>query len=425
MKSKKQNKALSKFNVDLLWNMASFGLMGLIGLSFNVIILKFYDEEVLGVFNLTYAIYIVLSQLAVGGFHLAVQYYVPYYRGQAEQQTRVLNSSILLSSISSFIIIALVYFFQDVSSLIFKSENLPKAIIWTFWGLIFFSLNKVIISFYNGKRFMKLFAVLQALRFIFILASLLIMIALKVDPYILASSLALSELLLFVICFISLFITEKISFLFSFNNASLKENYQFGMRALLGNLLLDVNTKVDVIVLGLFVSDAKIGIYSFAASFFEGLMQIATLLRNNINPILAQLKQKNNKPLTQKIIGQYVKSFYKIIAPVSLVSVLGFYLVLNIFEINEFRTEYLLVFGILNLGLMVSGGYQPFLMVFNQFGLPNTQTKFVALVFVSNVIFNFIFVPTIGITGAALGTAISFVLLAVYCRVFIRKSNIL
>jgi hypothetical protein len=77
----------SKFNTDLLWNMASFGLVAIIGIVLNIIIFKVYHTDVLGVFNQVFAIYLLLSQLAVGGVHLGVQRFVPAYI-KSEMQTK-------------------------------------------------------------------------------------------------------------------------------------------------------------------------------------------------------------------------------------------------------------------------------------------------------------------------------------------------
>ena len=66
-----------KFSKDLLWNASAFALSALLGVLVNLLIVRFYDPAALGVFNLVYASYILLSQLAVGGVHLAIQAFVP------------------------------------------------------------------------------------------------------------------------------------------------------------------------------------------------------------------------------------------------------------------------------------------------------------------------------------------------------------
>jgi O-antigen/teichoic acid export membrane protein len=89
----------SKFNIDLLWNFSSFALIAVLGVLVNVVIAKTYGNEGLGVFNQVYAIYLMLSQLAVGGVHLAVQRYIPIYSNRVQERSTILFSSLLISGI--------------------------------------------------------------------------------------------------------------------------------------------------------------------------------------------------------------------------------------------------------------------------------------------------------------------------------------
>jgi O-antigen/teichoic acid export membrane protein len=183
---------------------------------------------------------------------------------------------------------------------------------------------------------------------------------------------------------------------------------------LLGNFLLDVNTKVDVFILGIFLTDSQVGIYSFASTFAEGFMQLPVLLRNNINPILAKLSVKRNLKLTEKIINNSKTKFLKMIGGIGILAILMFPLVFIVFAIEEHRFDTWLIFSILVLFVSISSGYQPFLMLFNQFGHPWQQTKFIFVLFLSNVLLVLMLVPIMGIYGAALGTGLSFIVQMYY-----------
>ena len=68
-------KKTEKFADGLVWNYVSTLFLAAGGFLFSIIIAVFYDEEVLGVFNQIFAYYILLSQLAVFGVHLALTRY--------------------------------------------------------------------------------------------------------------------------------------------------------------------------------------------------------------------------------------------------------------------------------------------------------------------------------------------------------------
>lgn len=412
-----------KFNIDLAWNALSFLFIALAGLAINIIIIKRYDSYALGVFNQLYALYILFSQISTGGFHLAIQYYVPLAIKNKEEVHKILISSIILCLASSIVVLLLVFIFVDIPGQILQSEDVRKGYPWLMWGLLFFSLNKIIISYFNGLRKMKIFAFLQALRFLFILLFMGIIILLNKNTFMLASSLAFAELFLFICCVVFLLVFEKVKYSTIYDKTWIQRIFNFGKHALTGNFLLDVNTKVDVFILGLFLKDNLVGIYSFASTFFEGLSQLPVLLRNNINPILTRLHSKSNKLLTQTILYKSKRAFYKLQIPIFIIALAGFYFILLIFQINENRMAYFGVFSILTLGLIVSAGYQPFLMLFNQFGKPRIQTYFIFSIFISNVVFNLLLVPYFGIFGAALGTTLSFIVQIIGFEWLIKKGN--
>ena len=411
----------SKFNLDLLWNFSSFGLIAVLGILVNVVIAKTYGNDGLGVFNQVYAIYILLSQLAVGGVHLAVQRYIPIYANRVKERSTILFSSLLISGILSLIIISLAYTFYWVPGALLNSAQVEESYLLTMFGLLFFSFNKVLISFHNGLRNMKAYAVFQLLRYVFLMLGIICVVYLNLGIVYLASCLAISEVLLFIICFIYTlkFITLQLNF--SHFNRWNKINFRFGNKALAGNFLLDVNTKVDVFVLGIFFSDAIVGIYSFAATFAEGFMLLPVLVRNNLNPILAKLKTKSNKQFVSKILKQSIVKSFKFIGFFALLGIVFFPLVFFVFDINQNRLITWSVFSILVFCMGVSGGYQPLLMMLNQFGKPMQQTYLIILLFTSNLVLNLALVPLLGIAGSAIATGLVFILQIVLQKYFAKK----
>ena len=411
----------SKFNLDLLWNLSSFALIAILGILVNVVIAKSYGNEGLGVFNQVYAIYLMLSQLAVGGVHLAVQRYIPIYSNRVQERSTILFSSLLISGILSIAIISLAYTFYWVPAKLLNSTQVEESYKLTMFGLLFFSFNKVLISFHNGLRNMKAYAVFQLLRYVFLMTGILIVVFFKLGIIYLASSLALSEVLLFVICFLYTlkFISLKLNF--SHFNRWNKINFKFGNKALAGNFLLDINTKVDVFVIGIFFNDAVVGIYSFASTIAEGFMLLPVLVRNNLNPVLAKLKTKSNKQFVSKILTLSIKKSFKFIGFFALLGIVFFPLVFFIFDINENKLITWSIFSVLVFCMGISGGYQPLLMILNQFGKPLEQTYLIIYLFISNLILNLLMVPIFGIIGSAFATGAVFILQIFLQKYFAKK----
>jgi O-antigen/teichoic acid export membrane protein len=404
-----------KFNIDLLWNAGAFGLAALLGILVNFLIYKRAGEEYLGVFNQCYAGYILLSQLAVGGVHLSVQRFVPAYSNDAASLKNILSSALLLSMISSVLVILPAWWLSDFPGRWLHSKLVVEAFPMVLPGLFFFSINKVLLAFLNGLRVMKAFAVFQFLRFFFLLLFILYFLYDLNRPSQLAQTLAWSEATLFV--FILFFFIPRYSLLPSsggFKNWISVQN-SFGLKALLGNFLLDVNTRVDVFILGIFQSDAVVGVYSYASTFAEGFLQITVLVRNNINPVLARLAAKNNADFSHRILQASVKKSYLQIGALGLICIAGFPLFLMLTQ-TEQAFQVWLVLALLVGFASLTAGYHPFMMIHNQFGQPGMHTWFILTLFLANIIFNLIFVPIMGGPGAAFATGLSYVIMMLWLR---------
>ncbi len=403
-----------KFTQDITWNAGAFALSALFGVLVNLLIIRFHDAAALGVFNLVYAIYILLSQLAVGGVHLAVQAFVPRELAAGRRADPQVTASLLLATATSFAVMGLAWLGRDLPGNWFDSEGVAAAFPLVVPGLLFFSWNKVLLSFHNGARRMRLFAVFQLLRFSGLFAGVLWLCLTDAPSERLVITLFWTELGLSMLLFpISLRFWRPMAGLIT---VALRENFRFGNRALAGNLLLDVNTRVDVFMLGIFLNDATVGLYSFAATVAEGVLQLPVLFRNNINPVLTRAWHKGGAALLHKVLERNRKAFFRLLAPVVLITIPLFPVALWVLGMKEQPMTVWAVYAILAAGIALTSAYQPFLMLFSQLGRPGTQTLFITGFFLSNVLLNLALIPLFGIHGAALATALSFFAMVLLLR---------
>ena len=403
---------LNKFKIDLLWNVLSFVISALLGIYMNSFIIKQYDISVLGVFNQNYALYLFLSQIAVGGVHLAVQRYIPE-ESDLQTSNAILFSALIISTCISLIVISISYIFKSIPGILMKSDGVKYGFQYVIPGLLFFSYNKILLAYINGKRMMKLYAVLYLLRFVFMIGFAIALTVLKVESYSLCILLTLAELFLFIITFIILFRQIKIV-LWTEVKKWIKKNRDFGSKAMLGNILFDANTKVDILLIGVFLSDTSAGIYSFAALLVEGFAQLPVIFRNNLNPIITRCYSNKSIDVMNKVVKMNLKKLYKVLAILGFLSIASFPLILIILNVKEFLFEMWSVYAILVFGIIMTGGYQPFSMFFNQIGLPATQTRLIFAWTLVNVLLNLLFIPFLGIYGSAIGTAIANITLPIY-----------
>jgi O-antigen/teichoic acid export membrane protein len=406
-----------KLTTDTLLTMGSLGVVGLMGFMVNVIIGTYYSPESLGTFNQVYAIYILFSQLAVGGVHNSTLKHVAEFEGD-----RPLESDIVISSLILVILLALpVTFFYFITrhetARLFSSPDLAVGIAWSAVGLFFFALNKNLLAVLNAKRQITEFALLQALRVALMALALMAACALNVQGNRLSLIFSASELTLFAVLLYRLspfLIPSQWGRVFSLFTIHLR----FGSRSLIGGLVSELNTRVDILVLSYFSTTRVVGLYSMAAIAVEFIQQAAIALRTNVNPILVKLYVESNRRTMEAFIRKVVRVTYLGILAFCIAGLVLFYVTVNYVTVfSEYQTSFAYFF-VLVLGLIAGGGYIPVNQMMMQSGHPGWQTILFSAVLIFNVLANIGLAASFQALGAASATAASIVFSALAVKFF-------
>ena len=172
-------------------------------------------------------------------------------------------------------------------------------------------------------------------------------------------------------------------------------------------------------MLSLFLTDYKVGVYSFAAIFFEGLYQIPTLVRTNLNPILVSFIKKYKKIKFNKFIYNSMLLSLTITTICILVINLIYPYCNPLFPDNIINKSYIILL-ILCTGLFVYSAFIPLDFIFMQAGFPGVQSIFMIINILINIILNSILIPHYGLNGAAIATSISLILSGFNLLLFIK-----
>jgi len=405
----------TKFSSDIVWNFGSFGILAVIGILLNVTITIFYGVAALGVFNQIYSIYILASQLAVAGIHLSVLRHAPQYSSEPESMKSILSAAITLSIVTSTLISFLFFVCRNLIGSILMSEDVSSGLVFVLPALIFFSINKVMMAFLNAKQQMRAYAIFQSLRYIMMYGCLVLFGLTHFSHIKIPLLFSLSEGALTII--LSVFVRKQLSFkslskVFQW----VKIHFLFGIKALWGNLIIEFNSRVDVLILGIFASDEVTGIYSFASMLANGLNQLPTIISAVINPIITKTYFEKGKLELEFFLKKTIKYSYFFVAPFGIIAIIIFKLI-PLFWNKPAIIQGTIPFGILALGFIISAGYQPLQMVLNQTGFPAKQSLYMLMIFSSSIILNFILTPWLSMYGSALA-----MLLLAGCQVLLLKS---
>jgi O-antigen/teichoic acid export membrane protein len=194
-----------------------------------------------------------------------------------------------------------------------------------------------------------------------------------------------------------------------FDPAWTTRHFVFGGKSLLAGIFVELNSRVDVLLVGFFLSDREVGIYSFAAMLFDGLYHVLAFVRINYNPVLVGSLRDRDWDGARKLLQQTKKYVYPGAATVSFLIVAVFWILTNYFVHGKGLDQGLVPLSILLAGLTVIAAFVPFDNLMLVSGHPGLQTLQHITLVLSNIILNLAMIPLLGIKGAAMATALSYI----------------
>lgn len=415
-----QLKHKNKFQKDLFWNICSLVILAISGVALNVVVGKFYGAEALGVFNLVYAVYMLSSQFAVGGIHLSVLKYISQFNKEKEISDRIISSAIYITSIASMSVATVIFLLRPWIGVVLKNSEIEISLLYILPGLIFFALNKVLFSVLNGYRFMKIFAFMQSARYILLILFLIAVILMNGTIYVMPVIFSVTEFVLFIMSIIYV--------LRIFTPVSPKKwdgwerkHISFGFKSFSSGAFNEINSRVDVLILGILTNERSVGIYSFAAVFVEGFYQLIVVVRNNINPILTRYYYNHEIDLLKIMIKRGILITYVLMAGLGTLALIIYPLFVNILLPGSEFVNSWPVFTISMMGVILSSGYLLFNMLPIQIGYPIFYSKMILLMVLINIVLNLILIPLFGIYGSAIATSAAMFSNVICLKVFMRK----
>lgn len=413
------NPSSKTLSVDLLFNYAALGIVAVGGLLTNVVVARHLGEAALGVFAQAYAVYIAASQLAVGGVHISVLRSVAQARGDRAEQGQLVASGMVLSLSLGVVVGGLVLLGRGPLGVLLGSSELPSALVFAALALVPFSLNKTLLSALNGLQRMRAYALLQALRMIVLLLTLSVLAWSRRPAAQLTLALLLAELAVLALSLPLVVRTLQLRPA-QVCRSWLERHLAFGARGLMSGVFLELNTRIDVLAIGLFLPDVEVGRYSIAAAFAEGLYQCLIVVRSQLNPLLAQLILDQDRAPIRRLVRRSWRYLYPGMIVAYLAGLAALQLVLSyqlrLPDLAATRACYL----ILGAGVLAVSGFVPFDGALLHAGRPAHYTLFTFLIALSNLVLNLALIPWLGIQGAALGTALALVLSIFYLSSIMR-----
>jgi len=409
----------SKFMSDSFYNALSVLLLAAAGISTNALIAGAYGASALGVFSQTYAVYIFGAHLACMGMHASVLKHIPEHSGDEQRQSEIFTSALALITAQGLMLCAVMWLAREALARLFDSDDMVTALTMAIPGLFAFALNKFLLNVLNGLSAMKAYACISSARYILLLATVLLFLPFNVNAPYLPLALTISEILTFVILLLYVWRRTALNIAPSFT--WIKRHVSFGLRSAPGCLAMEINPRVDIVMLGYFASDSVVGVYSFMSMITIGLIQFPFVLRKVFDPDLTRMYYaRQYTELKRKMKRLVAFAFFLMLALSAAALALYKPLVLIIIRSPELVRAYEPL-AVLLVGLVVFGAYIPVTGTLIQCGRPELQTMLVFATVTSNGLLNIVLIPHFEMLGAAVATGLSYCITIALMRYMIHR----
>jgi O-antigen/teichoic acid export membrane protein len=188
-----------------------------------------------------------------------------------------------------------------------------------------------------------------------------------------------------------------------------KQLIRFGIQLVLNNGTYFLDTNVDTIIVGYFLTSQEVGIYSIAIMFAQLLFVIPGAIAQVTYPVLTELYNKKLKSAMKSTLSKSIKySFF-------ITSILGLALILfssNIISIllPPVFQEAVIPLNIIRFSLILYAPFTSIGSLWNAVGKPHIVSIFGITWVTINAAVNVALIPILGILGAAIATSTTYII---------------
>lgn len=401
------------------WNAASLAAAAASGLALQFLVARWYGPEVLGLFNQVLAIYLVASQFSTVGIQLFVQREAALDPGG--QATNILRVALHLVAALAGVTVCATFVAAPAVARLFDSADLAPALRVALPGLWCFALSKTLLGVALGRGRRLAFTFGVGARPVLLLAALLGWYGVGGTGHDLPVILSIAEAVLALGLWLA--VRRELQH-GTASSAAWRRILSFGVRAMPSTALGDLNTRIDVLILGLFVADGLVGVYSLAAMLVEGVLQLPVLLRSFTNPTLARVLAAGDRAAFDRLVHERTRwsaagTLGAALAGLALLAAL-----VHLGFVDARFGEGIACYVVLAAGLVVAGVWFPFEQGLLQAGHPGRYSLQKLAVVLVNLACGFALTPAFGILGAATAYSVSLGCTGLLTRQMLRRLRV-
>lgn len=371
------------------------------GILITIVIARTLGAEGQGIYSLAILLPSTLLIFTIFGVNISSTFYIgkkKYTPGKVFSNN--IFFTIFLSIFTFLIGLIIIFFFSDK-----VFPGVEKLYLFLALGLIPFNLffelmSSILLGMQEIKKYNAI-SFLQSFLFLFLVVFLLLGLKFGVMMII------FSQILSFIIAGIILFFVAKKeigTFVLKLNKNYIKDAFNYGIKNYLGGVLTFLHYRIDLFLVNLFINPIAVGFYYVAVRLAEGVWLISNSAATVLFPkVASETNEKNLKEFTPLVCRNIL--FITFLIAILLFSLS--HLIITLFYSEKFLDS-IHPFQILLIGTFFIAGWKILASDIAARGKPMLNTYIVGFSVILNIILNILWIPKLGITGAAWATTISY-----------------
>jgi O-antigen/teichoic acid export membrane protein len=392
------------------------------GFLFTWLVSRWYGASGQGVFAIAFLFLSVGTMVAKMGIETSIVKWIANASSSSTKKS-IYYETIVLASLSSLIVSVGVFFFSDIISIWYNKPTLSLAIRVSAFAIPFLTILDVSANYFKGDKKIGLFGLyFYTLKFIFPLISLILAyifsIVYKEIP-IVSYAIGIS------ICSILITIHLWVSFKKTKKEKTSKMGYKFvfleSYPMMISSAIVLIMGWSDVFILGFFVDEPKIGIYSVCVKVATVVAFVYNAIATIVTPKIAQFYAKRDYDLLQEMISKASKIMLLTGIPIFITLFIFSKQVLGFFG-NDFSsgTPILRILLCAQLINVLTGPVGP---LFQMTGLQKKLQSYIVASLIINISLSLLLIFPFKMNGVAIASAIGMVFWNISGLLYLRRNR--
>lgn len=382
----------------------------LLGLSNNVILSRWLGPEMLGVLATIIVLIEIIFKIANPGIDSSAIYFISNKRFPFNKfiGNYILNGFVIFL----FGVMLLIMLLQSKILYILSDKIDIQVIVENYWGLILFLFafqfyefgTKITLGLQRFSRFNKAQMIKSAILFLLLIGCYFLF---RAELWLVLVVYSLSWIIP------SIFLWRiALPFKFRWEKEITVQSVRYGIKIMAANLLMFLTYRADIILIGFFLSQTAVGWYYVSVLVAEKLLLLTQATGTILFPAASSsIEQSKKAPLLSR-----VNLFFVIIGAI-IIAATSFWIIPLLFSIEYSNSVMPLI--ILLPGIAALSVSKILSADFGARGKPQYSMYVSIINFCLNITLNIIFIPELGIKGAAISSSISYsIAAAIQCYLY-------